>query len=74
LAKAFEAQHEDVAIILNYASSSQLAAQLIEGAVADVYASANATQMQNVIDAGQIEGGDRHIVCLQSFDHYRSDR
>ncbi len=57
LAEVFQAQHEGVEIVCNYAGSSQLAAQLIEGAVADVFASANAAQMQNVIDGGRIEAG-----------------
>lgn len=57
LAAAFEAHNEGVVVILNYAGSSQLAAQLAEGAAADVFASANATQMQNVMDMGRIAPG-----------------
>lgn len=52
----FEAQHPDVKVVLNFASSSQLAAQLLEGAQADIFASANPIQMQNVVDAGLLEG------------------
>jgi molybdate transport system substrate-binding protein len=40
----------------NYGSSSQLATQLTEGAPADIFASANAKQMQVAQDAGRIEG------------------
>lgn len=57
LAEAFEAQRGDVDVVLNFASSSQLAAQLREGVEADVYASANPAQMQAAIDAGRIEAG-----------------
>lgn len=57
LAETFQAQNEGVKVFLNYASSSQLAAQLTEGAAADVFASANASQMQAVIDNGRIESG-----------------
>ncbi|MCA9968990.1 MAG: molybdate ABC transporter substrate-binding protein [Anaerolineales bacterium] len=57
LAEAFAAQHDGVDVVLNYASSSQLAAQLIEGATADVFASANGIQMQNVIANGRITPG-----------------
>lgn len=57
LEKAFEAANEGVDVIMNYASSSQLAAQLNEGIAADVYASANPTQMQVVIDGGRIAAG-----------------
>lgn len=57
LAESFEAQNPDVKIILNFAGSSQLAAQLREGAAADLFASANPAQMQAVIAAGQIKPG-----------------
>ena len=57
LAGAFEAANPGVQVVLNFASSSQLAAQLREGVAADVYASANPTQMQDVINAGRIKAG-----------------
>jgi molybdate transport system substrate-binding protein len=57
LATAFEAQNEGAAIILNFAGSSQLAAQLGEGAPADVFAPANPAQMQAMIDARRIVAG-----------------
>ncbi|MEZ4669058.1 MAG: molybdate ABC transporter substrate-binding protein [Anaerolineae bacterium] len=41
-------------IIFNFAGSSTLATQLIEGANADVFASANLKQIQAVVDAGRI--------------------
>ncbi len=61
LADAFEAQNEGVEIILNFAGSSQLAAQLSEGALADVFAPANPIQMQTVMDAGRIEAGSEKL-------------
>lgn len=57
LAEAFQARNEGVEVLFNYAGSSQLAAQLSEGAPADLFASANPAQMQNVIKAGRIEAG-----------------
>jgi molybdate transport system substrate-binding protein len=57
LAAAYQAQHEGVRVIFNYGGSSQLAAQLTGGAAADVFASANATQIQNVLDNGRIAAG-----------------
>lgn len=57
LAQAFEDQNAGVVVVLNYAGSSQLAAQLIAGVDADVFASANAAQMQNVIDNGRVAAG-----------------
>jgi len=66
LAKAFQAQpdysqNDRVQVVLNFAGSSQLAAQLIEGVSADVFASANATQMQNVIKSGRIEASSEAL-------------
>ena len=57
LAQAFQAQNEGVQVVLNLAGSSQLATQLNEGIVADVFASANAAQMQAVINSGRIRAG-----------------
>jgi molybdate transport system substrate-binding protein len=53
LASAFEETISGVTVIINFASSSQLAAQIIEGAGADIFASANEIQMQVVVDAGR---------------------
>ncbi|HQA66723.1 MAG TPA: molybdate ABC transporter substrate-binding protein [Aggregatilineales bacterium] len=55
LAAEFEAQNPDVQVVLNYASSLQLATQLAEGAQADVFASANEQQMASAVSAGRIE-------------------
>lgn len=54
LGQAFTAEHT-TAVTFNFAGSSQLATQIIEGAPADVFASANHTQLQNVIDDGRID-------------------
>lgn len=56
LAAAFEAQHPGVEVVLNFGGSSTLAAQIVEGAPADVFAAANASTMQTVIGAGLVEG------------------
>lgn len=57
IAERFKGQNEGVEVVFNYGSSSQLAAQLNEGAAADVFASANAAQMQVAVDAGRVEAG-----------------
>lgn len=54
IADAFEQAHPDVTILFNFGGSSTLAAQIDQGAPADVFASANDTQMQVVIDGGRI--------------------
>lgn len=50
----FEAANPGTTVTLNMAGSSQLAAQIVEGAPADVFASANAAQMQAAIESGRI--------------------
>ncbi len=44
-----------VNVVFNFAGSQHLAGQLREGAYADVFASADETQMQAAIDAGRVE-------------------
>ncbi len=55
LRDAFRATYPDVDILLNFSSSSTLAAQLNQGAPADIFASANERQMELVIDSGIID-------------------
>lgn len=54
LGEAFEEVHPGVDVELYLAGSSQLAAQLREGAVADVFASANVVQMAGLVGAGLV--------------------
>ena len=56
LGKTFEASHPGVTVVINFAGSQTLASQLVEGASADVFASANETQMKVVTDAGLATG------------------
>jgi molybdate transport system substrate-binding protein len=56
LATAFEDQHENSEVKLNFASSSTLSAQIVEGAEADVFASANNAQMTVIQDANLVKG------------------
>ncbi len=70
IAAAFEAAHPGVRIVANYGGSSGLATQLLEGGVADVFASANDAQMQKIVDAGlagdapQVFAGNRLVVIV----------
>jgi len=56
IASGFEAANPGVNVLFNFAGSSDLVAQLSEGAPADVFASANGRQMQAARDAGRIAG------------------
>ena len=56
LAEAFERSEaaDGTTVTLNFGSSSALAVQIVEGAPADVFASANVVQMQVVVDDGKV--------------------
>lgn len=53
----FEAEHPGVDVLMNFGASSRLATQLLEGATADVFASANQAQMANVAAGGLVSAG-----------------
>ena len=59
---AFEAANHGVDVVLNLGSSSSLREQIIEGAPADVFASANTSNMDQVAEAGEVEGGAEIFV------------
>ncbi|WP_185995791.1 molybdate ABC transporter substrate-binding protein [Nocardioides campestrisoli] len=50
LAEEFEADHDGVEVQLNLAGSSDLAAQILEGAPADVFASADTATMRRLLN------------------------
>lgn len=52
----FEARHHGARVLLDLGSSGALAAQVERGAPADVFASANAQVMEQVRQAGAVEG------------------
>jgi molybdate transport system substrate-binding protein len=56
LGDQFEAAHPGVTVEFNFAGSSALREQLIGGAPADVFASANESNMTQVVDAGLAAG------------------
>ena len=53
----FEARRPGVTVTFNFAGSQQLARQIIEGAPADVFASANAANMDGAVEAGSVAAG-----------------
>lgn len=60
---AFQAIHNEAEIHLNFASSSTLAAQLLQGAPADIFASANELQMEIVVENERIDHEDVKIFA-----------
>jgi molybdate transport system substrate-binding protein len=52
IGERFEAEHEGVTVEFNFAGSSDLAAQITEGAPADVFAAADEQNMDKVLEAG----------------------
>ncbi len=61
LAPAFEAAHPGVTVVYNFAGAQQLAAQINEGAPADVFASANQKQINVVIASAKVISGTAQI-------------
>ncbi|MEQ8676310.1 MAG: molybdate ABC transporter substrate-binding protein [Aggregatilineales bacterium] len=59
IAESFEAEFPDVEVLFNFGGSSTLATQLVQGAPADIFASANNAQMQVAIDGERIAGSAR---------------
>ena len=57
LGKQFEAAHPGVKVAINFAGSQQLRTQLEEGAPADVFASANAKEMNAAIQSSLVVSG-----------------
>lgn len=62
VAIAFEKTTPEVDVILNLAGSSALGRQILEGAPADVYASADGAQMDRMVAAGEVSGDPRVFV------------
>ncbi|MFT2750851.1 molybdate ABC transporter substrate-binding protein [Clavibacter sp. Sh2036] len=55
----FEAQHPGVTVTVSYGGSSTLAQQIVQGAPADVFASASTATMRTVADAGETAADPR---------------
>ncbi|MEX1279606.1 MAG: molybdate ABC transporter substrate-binding protein [Acidimicrobiia bacterium] len=59
VARAFEAANPGTDVVLNLAGSSALREQILEGAPADVFASANRSNMDGLVDADAVTGEPR---------------
>lgn len=67
IGQAFEQAQPNVSISFNFAGSQQLAQQLTEGAPADVFASANAKQLQVVSEAGRLNPEATQVFALNQL-------
>ena len=73
--QTFEQSHPGVRIIPNYAGSQQLAQQIAQGAPADVFASADQTQMAAAAASGRIDlaseqvFANNHLVVILPGDN-----
>ena len=62
VARGIRDAHPHLRIVYNFAGSQALRTQLEQGAVADVFASANDAQMQRALDSGLIDGPPQIFV------------
>jgi len=67
IGEQFEVANPKVRLVINFAGSQQLAQQLVHGAPAALFASANRKQMQVVIDSGQILQTDVDVFANNSL-------
>ena len=65
IGKAFETLHPDTIVVFNFGGSQALRTQIVEGAPADVFASANSTEMESLI-AGTLVAPDTAQVFLHN--------
>jgi molybdate transport system substrate-binding protein len=59
VAKAYEAKHPGTRVVLNFAASDVLLQQIVHGAPADVFASADETAMDKAQAQGVVQAGSR---------------
>lgn len=63
---AFNAEYPDLHVTFNFAGSGDLVTQITQGAPADVFASADDSNMTKLLDAGE-NGGDPVVVAKNTF-------
>src|SRR5690348_5469580 len=63
IGQQFQQTHPNITVSFNFAGSQTLAQQINQGAPADVFASANQTQMHTVIQAGGIDASASKVFA-----------
>ena len=61
ISKNFSTAHPGVDVVFNFAGSQQLAQQIGQGAPAELFASANASQMAVAIESGRVVSGTEQL-------------
>ncbi len=64
---AFTAAHPDAKVTFNFAGSSELVTQITQGAPADVFVSADESNMAKLLDAGE-QAADPVVIARNSFE------
>jgi molybdate transport system substrate-binding protein len=67
MGQAFEAAHPGVTVAFNFAGSQALRTQLEQGAVADVFASANQKEMDTIVTGNLAAAGSSQIFLTNSL-------
>lgn len=63
IGEQFQAGHEGVTVTFNFGASNTLAEQINQGAPADVFASANQTQMDGAVSGGRIDASSVQVFA-----------
>ena len=63
IGRRFEAAYPGVSVVYNYAGSNQLATQIGQGAPADVFASADQTQMAAAVASGRVDAAAPQLLA-----------
>jgi molybdate transport system substrate-binding protein len=67
MATAFEAANPGVDVALNFAGSNILRAQIEQGAQADVFASANTKEMDELVEIGLVNVDKKHVLLTNKL-------
>ncbi len=67
IGKNFEAAHPGVTVVFNFGGSQNLRTQLEQGAVADVFASANQKEMGGAVTAGLVVSGTAQVFLANQL-------